>query len=70
MRHFIVLGFSSSSQMDSGKQLHLGSDRGAAIAAVNTPDKKYIRKELFELAVPDMRRHFPAETKAAEAKDK
>lgn len=58
MRKFIVLGFKSNSKDEPGNSIYLGTDRGAAIEAVNRPVKKYARNELYELAVPDIRRHF------------
>lgn len=70
MRHFIVLGFSSNSQKEPGKQLHLGTDRGVAIEAVNAVDSKYVRKELYELAIPQIRRHKPVEEKKTTVKVK
>jgi hypothetical protein len=71
MRHFIVMGFCSNSQNDQGKQVHLGSDRGDAVAELNKDDGKFVRKELFELAVPEIRRCFiaPATTKSKKAKE-
>ena len=70
MRHFIVLGFDSNSKKDTGKQLYLGGDRSEAIGAVNTEDKKYVRKELYELSVPEIRRHAAKQEEAQEAKEK
>ena len=71
MRHFIVLGFDSNSQRDKGKQVYLDSDRGDAVAELNKDDGKFVRKELFELAVPEIRRSFiaPAATKSKKAKE-
>jgi hypothetical protein len=68
MRHFIVLGFASSSDKAKGKTIHLGSDRSKAIEEVNKESKAYKRRELYELASPEIRRHSTpaAEKKAAE----
>ncbi len=57
MRHFLVLGFATTSKKEAGKSLYLGSDRSSALEEVNTPSDKFMRKELFELAVPQIRRH-------------
>lgn len=57
MRHFVVLGFTSNSQKEAGELLHLGADRSQAIESVNTPDEEFVRKELYELSVPNVRRH-------------
>lgn len=64
MRKFIVLGYSSNSKDEPGKSIYLGTDRGDAIAAVNAQVKKYARQELYELAVPEIRRHFSEPVKA------
>ncbi len=61
MRHFIVLGFTTNSKAESGENLYLGSDRSEAVEAVNTPEEQFVRKELYELAVPHIRRHRPVE---------
>jgi hypothetical protein len=58
MRKFIVLGFGSNSKDEPGKSIYIGTDHGEAIEAVNTQVKKYARQELYELAVPERRRHF------------
>ncbi len=69
MRHFIVLGFASCSQKDKGEALYLGCDRAEAIKEVNTPSANYVRRELYELAVPEIRRHssLPVEKEAVPA---
>lgn len=58
MRHFIVLGFAGPSKSEPGEQIHLGSDRGEAVAVTNTPDGKFARKEMFELALPQKSCYF------------
>jgi len=60
MRHFIVLGFATVSKDEVGQCLHLGHDRDAALNEVNAPGNGCARKELFELAVPYMRRQCAA----------
>lgn len=62
MRHFIVLGFKTTANSEKGKQVHLGTDRGKAIEVVNAADDRYARKELHELAVPHLKRHFQPAT--------
>lgn len=68
MRHFIVLGFASNSKNDIGKSLYLGNDRSEALKKLNAQDKKFIRRELYELAVPQMRRHLSVPEKSGEGK--
>lgn len=74
MRHFIVLGFASNSKKDTGKSLYLGSDRSKAIETVNVQSEKYKRRELYELAAPELRRHSEMAAigakKTAEEEDK
>ena len=60
MRTFIVLGFATNSNKEAGECLYLGCDRGAAIDAANKQTENHRRKELYELAVPALRRQFPA----------
>ncbi len=57
MRQYIVLGFPSNSVTDSGECLYLGSDRGEAMAMVNTAGEQ-ARRELYDLTAPQIRRHF------------
>lgn len=57
MRQYIVLGFPSNSVTDPGECLYLGSDRGEAMAMVNTAGG-HPRRELYDLAAPQIRRHF------------
>lgn len=57
MRHFIVLGFASNSQKKDGEQLYLGSDRSEALEVVNTQSAQYARRELYELAISQVKRH-------------
>lgn len=59
MRQFIVLGYASNSDKVLGQPLYLGADRSAGIAEANAPTG-HTRKELYELAVPQIRRHFDA----------
>ncbi|QQG66356.1 hypothetical protein [Desulfobulbus oligotrophicus] len=56
MRQFIVLGFLSNSANTPGECLYLGTDRGAAMETVNEQGE-YARRELYELATPQLRRH-------------
>lgn len=63
MRHFIVLGFESNSNSAPGEQVHIGSDRGEAIEVTNDPAGGFARKELYELAIPHICRHFSGVTK-------
>lgn len=68
MRHFIVLGFKTSLNTEEGKIVHKGTDCAKATANVNTPEKDYVRKELYELAVPQIRKILPtADDAKAEA---
>ncbi len=70
MRHFVVLGFAGKSKNEKGIILYLGSDRGEALKIVNKGGGVYERREMYELAVPYIRRFLPAEdvadAKAAE----
>lgn len=61
MRQFLVLGYATNSNSEQGEQVHLGSDRGEAIAVTNEPDERFARKQLYELALPHMSRHFDRE---------
>ena len=63
MRHFIVLGFPTNSKTDPGEALYLGCNRGEAIINVNTPDKKFARKSMFELAVPQVAKTYRLDAK-------
>jgi len=58
MRKFIVLGFSTNSNKDPGELLYLGSDRGEALAVSGEETEGYCRKEVYELAIPMVRRSF------------
>ena len=60
MRQFLVLGFSSNSASESGQCLYLGTDRGEALRVVNGPGKE-VRRELYDLAHPHLRRNFAPE---------
>ena len=64
MRHFIVRGFPSNSRLDAGEVLHVGGDRGEAIAITNKPEAKFVRKEMYELARPNLSRFFGKETES------
>lgn len=67
MRKFIVLGFRSNSKDEPGEGIYFGTDRGEAIEAVNTPvGEDCVRQELYELAVPHIRRHFAESVKPAD----
>jgi len=73
MRHFILLGFTSTDTTEVGEPIQIGVDRAKAITELNTPDQ-FVRKELYELAIPHIRRHFaetapkkPAAKKTAKA---
>lgn len=71
MRHFIVLGFKTSSNTEEGTVVHKGTDCQKAVASVNAPEKSYIRKELFELALPQIRKQLSTAAEAeAQAKAK
>lgn len=61
MRHFIVLGFGSNSKKEQGKSIYLGADRSKALETVNAKPGKYLRREMYELAVPHIRRNHPVE---------
>lgn len=67
MRHYVVFGFATTSKDEVGKPMHLGMDRGKAIAAVNEDTEGIVRKELFELANPNQRRYFTKPTEAAKS---
>lgn len=56
MRQFIVLGYTSNNTIDPGECLYLGADRGEALAKVN--EAGHMRRELYDLAAPQIRRHF------------
>lgn len=58
MRHFLVLGFATSGSSEMGDPIHLGTDRVAAMTEMKTPDERFKRKEVFELARPHRVRHF------------
>lgn len=60
MRQFIVLGFLSNSATAPGECLYLGTDRGEAMEKVNAPGD-YARRELYDLATPQIRRHSAVE---------
>ena len=60
MRHFVILGFKTPHNSEQGEQVHIGTDRGKAIDLVNTPDDRFARKELYELATPHIRRQLPS----------
>jgi len=60
MRQFIVLGYTSNSTRDPGECLYLGTDRGEAMATVNAPGE-HARRELYDLAAPQIRRHSAVE---------
>jgi hypothetical protein len=62
MRHFVVLGFTSNSKNDPGKSLYLGTDRQKAVDKVNEQSGKYLRRELYDLAVPHIKRHTPGKS--------
>jgi len=66
MRHFVVLGFTTNSKNDQGKSLYLGTDRQKAVDKVNEQSGKFVRRELYDLAVPHMKRHIATDA-AAEA---
>lgn len=68
MRQFIVLGYTSNNTTDPGECLYLGVDRGEALAKVN--EAGHLRRELFDLASPHVRRHFIAEEGNAKATKK
>ena len=71
MRHFIVLGFKTTSNSEQGELVHLGSDRGEAIEVVNATGDPFARKQLYELALPERTRHFTtAKSKPKKAKAK
>ena len=70
MRKFIVLGFASKSTDEVGEVVHLGTDRGEAIAAVNQPMGERARLELYELATPEKRRFAESAKKTAKSKSK
>lgn len=57
MRQYLVLGFTSNSVSEPGKYLYLGTDRGAALLVANKPGRE-VRRELYDLAHPHLRRHF------------
>lgn len=61
MRHFIVLGFGTTSNSEQGGLVHLGSDRGEAIEIVKAAGDPFVRKQLFELAIPQLSRQFSPE---------
>jgi hypothetical protein len=69
MRHFVVLGFETNSKAEAGEVLYADSDRAEALGVVNAVSENHARRELYELAVPQIRRHRP-ETKTAPAKKK
>lgn len=56
MRHFTVLGFTGISNNDKGKSLFVGQDRAKALEKVNERGGGYVRREMYELAVPYIRR--------------
>ena len=58
MRQFLVLGFATFSTSEAGEVIHLGSNRSEALGVTSTPDEKFARKELHELASPQKRCHF------------
>ena len=68
MRHFVVLGFKTTVNSEEGEQVHLGSDRGEAIEVANAVDERFVRKQLYELAVPHLSRHFEPVEKPTPAK--
>lgn len=61
MRQFIVLGFKTTDTSEQGEQVHLGGDRAESIAVTNAADDRFVRKQLYELAVPHLSRHFARE---------
>ena len=63
MRHFIVLGFATNSKTEPGKALYIGCNRGEAISNVNTPEPKFARKAMYELAVPQIARYSKGKAK-------
>jgi hypothetical protein len=67
MRQFIVLGFASNSKDDPGECLYLGSDRGEALTTVNTLGE-HARRELYDLATPNVRRHADGKAPVAPRK--
>jgi len=67
MRHFIVFGFSGNSKKETGEPIYIGTDRTKAVEVVNTGGDGFARCELYELAFPQIRRHFQVE-KAVKAK--
>jgi len=69
MRHFVVLGFKSNSKGEAGEVVYLGSDRAEALAEVaDVPSGgDHARRELYELAVPHVRRHRPEGAAGPEA---
>ena len=68
MRQYLVLGFLSNSANAPGECLYLGTDRGAAMEKVNEPGE-YARRELYDLATPQIRRHSAVEPELAPDKD-
>ena len=58
MRQFLIMGFNSHRSNDPGEVLGVVGTNQAAVDAVNDPSGGYVRKELFELAVPRQRRTF------------
>ena len=69
MRQYIVLGYPSNSVNDPGECLYLGADRGEAMAMVNAAGEQ-ARRELYDLASPQIRRHFDVKPDAAPTKTK
>jgi hypothetical protein len=68
MRHFILLGFTSTDTTEVGEPIQIGVDRAKAITELNTPNQQFVRKELYELAIPHIRRHFAGTPKKPAAK--
>jgi len=64
MRQYLVLGFPSNSAKAPGECLYLGTDRGAAMEKVNEQGD-YARRELYDLATPQIRRHSAVEPESA-----
>ncbi len=66
MRQFIVLGYASTSNSAEGEIISLGNDCAAATAEVHAPTKQFVRKEMYELAIPALRKIHATEEEVAE----
>ena len=58
MRQFVILGYKTNSNSEQGELVALEQSRSEALKAVEDPSGGYVRKELFELAVPHKKKHF------------